>query len=381
VSRPHRHPAPPGGVRITVPTGYESRWLSEPEDRETAERWIWSSPDSCLYHAPAYVEFSRAQNRRADLLWLVRDGNPVLGVPLHPAGDRRFSTAYAGLLFAPGRGEGPLRRGVAAFGDLLQANRGLRLQVLQSPQARSYESPARMAAVARRFDERRLTGPSLYSRILALPEAEEIVPRPDLSPELLITTGLEPYAPKLRNQIRQAARHGLSVTCMLPTDASDIRRAYGDFVPLHRISWDRTGMQPHDGRYWEALSRAVINGGGRDVIVYVRDQADRAIAAVVCHAHEGHALYWAGCSSEDGLRMRANPMCLHAAIQACQQLGVRHFELGRFNAREPSDKERKVTQYKAQFGGDLVRVVGFETGSGRSAVIRRPLAALRMRRS
>jgi Acetyltransferase (GNAT) domain len=238
-----------------------------------------------------------------------------------------------------------------------------------------------MAAIARRFDERRLTGPSLYSRILALPESGEIVPQPELRNEHLLTAGLEPYESALRNQIRQAVRHELNVTITLPTEASEIRHAYRDFVPLHRVSWDRTGMQPHDERYWETLSQAVLSGGGRDVIVYVRDQADRAIAAAVCHVRNERALYWAGCSNEEGLRTRANPLCLHAAIQACRQIGVRRFELGRFNAREPSDKERSVTRYKAQFGGELVRIVGFETGVPLAAILRRRVAALRLRHS
>ena len=377
VSRTQTHPVPPGGVLLAIPPAYEARWLSRPADRDAAEKWIRASPDSCLCHAPTYIEFSREQNGHADLLWLVRDGNPVVGVPLHPTGDRRFTTAYAGLLFPPGRGEGPLRRGVAAVDELLQANRGMRLQVLQSPQATSYESHGRMAAIARRFDEHGLKGPSLYSRILELSEPEEITGAANLSDELLLSTGMEPYESKLRSQIRQAARHGLWVTCALPTHPGEVLDAYRDFLPLHRVSWDRTGMQPHDDDYWHSLSQAVIDAGGRDIVVYVRNHAGQAVAGVVCHAYNGAALYWAGCSSEEGLRLRANPLCLHAAIQACRQSDVRRFELGRFRAREPSEKERAVTRYKAQFGGELVRIVGFEAGSGLTPTVRDLVGKLR----
>ena len=348
-------------MRLNVPGPYEARWLSEPEHGATAEQWIRSSQESWLYHTPPYLGFSREQNGWADLLWLTRDGNPVVGIPLHPAGDRRFSTAYAGLLLPPGRSDAVVRRGIAAFAELLEANRGLRLQVLQCPQARSYDSSGRMLAIARRLDEHRFTGPSMYSRMLDVPATERAEATPDVSPELLLDTGLKPYEPELRNQIRQAVRNGLTATCALPTTPSEIDDAYREFVPLHRESWQRTGMQPHDDRYWEALSAAIVGAGAKDLVVYVRNQNDQAVAAVISHVYDGRALYWAACSSEEGMRGRANPLCLHAAIQACGQLGVHRFELGRFQAREPSRKERSVTRYKGQFGGDLIRLVNLET--------------------
>jgi hypothetical protein len=52
---------------------------------------------------------------------------------------------------------------------------------------------------------------------------------------------------------------------------------------------------------------------------------------------------------------------MHGAIAACRREGVRVFELGRFRADETSSKERSVTDYKAQFGGSLVRVTSFSS--------------------
>ncbi len=60
---------------------------------------------------------------------------------------------------------------------------------------------------------------------------------------------------------------------------------------------------------------------------------------MTCRLRGERALYWAGASSERGLAARANPLCLHAAIQACRQFGVRDFELGRLHARESVEKE------------------------------------------
>ena len=365
---------------LGIPSGYDARWLSNSDDRETVEKWTAESPEASVYHAASYIEFARGQNGSGDLLWLARDGNPVVGLPVHPASRRRFTTGYAGLLFPPGRRERPLRDGVAAVGELLNANRNTTLHVLQAAQSRAYDIPGRMVALGRYLEEQRVTLMPVYSRILDLPDAGVAVARPQLSEEELIATGLEPYEAELRNQIRKAVRNAMKVTYELPADVTEVPAAYRDFVPLHRASWERTGMPPHDEPYWSALSRAVLGGGGRDLVTYVRDSDGAAAAAVVCHVRDGHALYWAGCSSEHGMRANANPLCLHAAIQASRAIGVRRFELGRFFAREPSAKERAITRYKAQFGGELVRIVGFDSGSGPLAILRERVSRLRARR-
>jgi hypothetical protein len=351
-----------GGVRLTLPAGYRGRWLSDPSDRASVERWTSSSREHCLYNTPAYVEFARARNGRADLLWLVRDGNPVLGIPLHPSGSSRLTTGYSGMMFAAAPGVASLRRGMAALDALLGANPRLGFQVLQAAQAAAYDDHARMTALSCLIDRHALRGPALYSRVLEPDGAEHRCDgAPQLGSELLLEHGLGPYEAELRNQIRQAVRRGLHVTCSLPSSESELQLAYRDFVPLHRESWRRTGMAPHPPEYWLALARAVLDAGGRDVVVEARDGDGTVLAAVTCHVHGDRALYWAGASSEAGLRSRANPLCLHAAIQACAQLGVRHFELGRLDARESSPKELAITRYKAQFGGALVRVLGFQT--------------------
>ena len=371
--------APEGGVRVAVPDGYLPHWLTEQSHRAQVERWTSASREGSVYHSPAYVDFARRQNGRADLLWLARDGNPVLGLPLHPVGRSRLTTGYSGVMFADGHGDATLRRGVTALAALLDVNRRLGLEVLQSAQAPAYDDPARMTSLDFLLDQQGLRGPALYSRVLRLqPLAGPSDGGHDVSNDLLLEHGLGPYQAALSNQIRQAVRHGLHVSCHLPGSDSEVQEAYSDFVPLHQESWQRTGMTPHPREYWWALTRAIVDGGGRDIVVYVRNGEGTALAAVSCHMRDGRALYWAGASSQEGLRLRANPLCLHAAIQVCGQLGVHHFELGRFNAREPSAKELAVTSYKAQFGGELVRISGFQTRPPvASAALRRAVALLR----
>jgi hypothetical protein len=367
-------PVPPGGMRLTIPPGYHGRWLSDPADRAAIEQWTAVSRERCLYNTPAYIDFARAQNGHADLLWLVREGSPVLGLPLHPAGDARITTGYSGAMFADIPGEAAMRRGVVALVALLNANKRLGFQVLQAAQAPAYDDPARVTTLAYLLDEHGHSGPPLYSRVLELePLAGGDVANPDVSSELLLEHNLSTYASKLRNQVRRAVGRGLRVTCLLPSTDAELQAAYREFVPLHHESWRRTGMTPHQAEYWMALVRAILDGSGCDMVIYVRDVDGQALAAVTCHLREDRALYWAGVSSERGLHCQANPLGLHAAIQASRQLGVRHFELGRFHARESSQKELAITRYKSQFGGDLVPIGGLRT--------RAPLFAIALRRS
>ena len=113
-------------------------------------------------------------------------------------------------------------------------------------------------------------------------------------------------------------------------------------------------MEPHDAAYWHALSRAIAEGGGLDLVVLATSDG-KAIAAVTCHLFGEQAIYWSGASLEEALVKRANPLCLHAAISLCRRLGVRRFELGRFAAAQ-DEKSDSITHYKAQFGGAVHRL-------------------------
>jgi Acetyltransferase (GNAT) domain len=390
MSGSEKYSSPPGAMLLETPPGYSARWLSNADDRALVERWTAQSREGTLYSAPPYLEFARGQNGRADLLWLTSDGNPVLGMPVHPVDSLRISTGYSGMMFARGSRDAPLRRGVAALMALLATNKRLGFEILQCAQAPAYGDSAYLTSLACLLASHRLEGPSLYSRILdvepltggsaaALDVGSLTIGSPagpDVSSELLLEHGLGPYEAELRNQIRQAIRRGLSVTCATPSTGVELQSVYGEFTPLHRESWGRTGMTPHRLEYWTALARAIVDGGGRDMVICAREADGTAVAAVTCHLHDDRALYWAGASSERGLAARANPLCLHAAIQACRQLGVRHFELGRFDARESSQKELAITRYKAQFGGVLVRIGGLRTRPAATGVVVR--RALRM---
>jgi hypothetical protein len=338
--------------------------LSDEASSAAVDAFVVGSPDHTVYHRPPYIDFARAQNGAADLVMLSSDGQPLVAFPFHP-GPRRVSTGYSGVCLPDGASG--LRRGVAAIADLMRLNRGLRLQSLQSAQAPAADDVPRTGALACLVDGLDVRQDRLHTRLLRLPALDD---RPGLPPSTIALDGsheslMRGYDADLRNQVRQASRRGVSACVAVPSDAAEAREVYTVVLPIHTASWRRTGMEPHSLGYLLGLEAAVRAAGGRDVIVLAQNAAGVAVAAVTCHVYADRAIYWSGCSLPEALTLRANPFCLHAAAFTMQLLGVRTFELGRFVAAEADAKELSVTRYKAQFGGDVQRVLNFEFGAPR----------------
>ena len=359
--------APPGC--LNVPEGYTVRRLSHPETRDSVSDWLRKSPDHTLYHLSPYIDFTRSENDRADVFLVIRDGNPLFALTVHFWTQMGVDSGYSGVVFPPTRGEGALARSVAALAELLAANRHLLFRFHQSAQATAYDDPGRVALLQRLIEGEGMALDPTYGRLCTLndlPDAGHIPTAPGrhdhaiaIDADWLTGDALRAYDSDTRNQIRQAVRHGLTVEYVHTAEAEGRASAYARFQPVHEESWTRTGLIPKHPDYWLTLSEAITAGGGDDLVVLVLDPGGEAVAGVLCHAYQSRAIYWSGCSTATGLRSRANPLCLHGAIAACRQLGVRTFELGRFRADEPSKKERSITDYKAQFGGELVRITTF----------------------
>jgi hypothetical protein len=267
-----------------------------------------------------------------------------------------------------------LRRSVAALADLFSANQHLLFRVCQSAQAPAYDDLERITLLQQLIESEGVVLDPVYGRLADL----DYLPSPG---EIPITAGRHPctlaldadwltggalrsYDPDTRNQIRQAVRRGLTVEYVRAGDLTARASAYARFQPLHEESWRRTGLLPKLPDYWLKLSESITVSGGEDLIVLALDSNGDPLAGVLCHTYQSRAIYWSGCSSAQGLSSRANPLCLHGAIAACRRQGVSTFELGRFRADEPSTKERNITGYKAQFGGDLVRITSFASTPG-----------------
>jgi hypothetical protein len=279
--------------------------------------------------------------------------------------------SYSGVVFPATHSEGSLHRSVAGLAALFAQNRHIPFHLIQSAQAPAYEDQARMTLLQQLLESEGLTLDPVYGRLCDLdylPDPEKIPVAEGRHPGMLAIdagwlTGeaLSAYDRSTRNKIRQAVRDGLTVEYVCASDPATRASAYARFQPVHEESWTRTGLLPKTLDHWMRLSEAITASGGQDLIVLVLDGEGEPLAGVVCHAYQSRAIYWSGCSSAIGLRSRAHPLCLHGAIVAARHQRVRTFELGRFRPEEPSSKERSVTAYKSQFGGNLVRITSFSS--------------------
>jgi hypothetical protein len=354
------------------------RLLSDRDSRDVVSGWLRRSPDHTLYHLGPYVEHLRAQNGAADVLLVSRDGNALFALAVQSWNGEGIDSGYSGVVFPATRREGSLRRSVAGLAALLAANRDLPFHICQSAQAATYEDPARVTLLQQLLESEGILLHPIYGRLCNLdhlPDPDEIPVTPSRHPGALTIDGdwltgesLRMYDPDARNQIRQAIRSGLTVEYVCGRDAAARADGYARFQPIHEESWTRTGLLPKTPDHWLKLSEAIAASGGEDLIVLVLDREGE-------HAYRSRAIYWSGCSSAVGLSSRANPLCLHGAIVAARRRGVRTFELGRFRADETSRKERSVSDYKAQFGGSLVRITSFSSAPSLMARARAARAA------
>jgi hypothetical protein len=365
-----------------------------------AERLVESSPDRTLYHSPSYVSFARAERAGGgELVTLLRDGHALVALPIYPEGPTSFTTGYSGALFPTG-GDRALKRGVAALASLLAAN----------PQLTGVAITQAVVSDGGIDDPRRCTIDALlacetksgavapvFTRLLHLGSSAHRRARDPgygrLDPAIGDEDLLQGYDGDLRNQIRQATRRAVAIEYAVLSAGADALLAedvYRRYAPVHEESWARTGMTPHSVAHWLRLSRAVSTAGV-DLVVLATVEG-RAVAGVTCHLYGQHAIYWSGGSTAAGLGVRANPLCLHAAITLCRRMEVSSFELGRFVASE-DDKGQRITHYKSQFGGRILRMPNLTIAKppdglraragalGRALAVRSPGAAALIRRA
>jgi hypothetical protein len=328
---------------------------------DEVERLVCSSPDHTLYHRRPYTDFWRAQGLRAEVVVAVDGDELVFALPVYPESARWFESGFCGFVFP--REAKKLPNAVDAIRELFACNAHLRHYAgIQSVLGEAGRDASRRVLIDSLLSS---LGPEigavdLFTRVIELAPPSNVLERrntvariatADLDRELLAT-----YDGDIRNQIRQADRHGLTIDYALiaTPDRELVERTYATYGQLHGQSWERTGLTAHTSEYWRMLSPAVAEGGGVDVVVIVR-AGEAPIAGVTCHIYQQQAIYWSGGSTPEGLAKRANPLALHAGISLCRRLGAEWFEVGRFAAHE-SDKLRAIAHYKSQFGGSVVRV-------------------------
>src|SRR3954468_17097316 len=157
------------GVPMNLPPKHTAQLLSGEPDDGPVRRFIRSSPDATVYHQSPYIDFARMTNGAADLVLIVREGEPVFALPVHPQGRYSISTGYSGVLFPPGSREGEVKRWVRSFHEVLAANPLLAVEALQSLQAPAYDDRRRTELLQCYLDEAGMLGPRLWSRALDFP--------------------------------------------------------------------------------------------------------------------------------------------------------------------------------------------------------------------
>jgi hypothetical protein len=349
------------GRSLRLPDGVSAELLSDGRATAAVDKFVCASPDHTVYHRPPYIEFARRENGEADLVLLLSHGEPLAAVPFHPT-RRGVSTGYAGVCFPPTASHSVLRRAVGTLAELSNLNPQLRLLAVQSAQAAASDDRARQDVLGWLIDGLPARQQRLHTRLLRMPWSSMQAAAAEATVETVEQRLMRGYDGDLRNQVRQAQRRGVVLRVIVPTNSDEAQAVYRSFASIHRASWQRTGMAPHPLGYLVGLEAAVRAGGGHDVIVLALDETGRPISAVNCHVYRDRAIYWSGCSLAEALPLRANPLGLHGAIVATHQRGARTFELGRFRADETDAKEISVTKYKAQFRGDVQRVLNFELG-------------------
>lgn len=348
-----------GPVRLAAPPGYQLLSSHGPRG-EDVERLVCSSPDHTLYHRKPYSDFWRAQGATAEVVALVDGDELVFALPIYPQSARWFDSGFCGFVFP--RDAGKLPRAVEALRAFIARNRHVRhyagIQSVLGQGGRDSSRRVLVDALLSSLEE--TTADDLFTRAITLAAPASPIERRNavlhLEPSELDHDVRATYDGDIRNQIRQAERHELTIeaTLIAQPDRALIERTYATYGTLHGQSWERTGLTAHTQDYWRLLSPAVAAGGGVDVVVIVR-AGGVPVAGVTCHAYQEQAIYWSGGSTPEGLAKRANPLALHAGISLCRRLGVQWFEVGRFAAHE-GEKLRAIARYKSQFGGTVVRV-------------------------
>jgi hypothetical protein len=359
------------GLDVRLPEDTAVRVLSDPGSAEVVRSFVLASPDHTVYHRDPYLEHARRDDgATCDLALFLRHGTPTLACPIHRRANGA-TTGYSGVVLPEHTSETNVRRAVALLTSLFALNQNLEFECLQSVQATGYDHPARMTLLARYFDELDVAIDPLYSRVLRLAgthdsaKGEEDPTGTAFDPSSLENPILRGYEPSLRSKVRQAITKGLTVEHFYSGSRAGSHCGYVILEPLHLETWARSDQMGHSLEYWLGLSAGVSDASGaEDLVTVVKDLGGNAIAGTVCHLYRGRAIYWSGCSATSAKASGANPLCLHAAITCCARLGIRAFEMGRFRAREMSAKELAITQYKRQFGGQLVRVVNFRATAG-----------------
>lgn len=150
-------------------------------------------------------------------------------------------------------------------------------------------------------------------------------------------TMMSRFEPSTRRAIRKAERSGLE------TSVETSGQAVREFYDLHQRTRRRHGLPPQPWRFFESISRFLIETGLGWVVLARR--RSRAIAGAVFLGSGRHAIYKFGASDPQSWDLRPNQAVMWTAIRSLVERGFRKLHFGR---TAPGDEG--LARFKASWG-------------------------------
>ena len=346
---------------LNQPTGYQVEDIYPNFEESDSKTLAAFSPDFTLFHTKRYLDFAEEAGNNVRLISISKShGSPLAIFPLHTPAKGLSTTGYSGVLFPSG--DSSVSKGITAIGNLFKANPRLQLTGFQSPLCAAASDFSRIFAIQSGFSSFSNRTNNLFTRIIKLSYKfdgiEEMSIDDPVSERLL-----ETFDPKIRSQIRKAIRDGCKVVTNAPATYDEFHIFLENWMPIQSESWNRTGMAQHTEKYWKDLFELTVLSGGQLICVLIQDRTQNYIAGAIGQSFSGSCLYLSGASTEQGLKLNANPLALSSLIQKSACFGDTIFEIGRFSPTETNLKVRRIDMYKAQFGGYIQVVPNFDIGS------------------
>jgi hypothetical protein len=343
-------------INHDIGSGYQLISLLDSEDAEAAS-FIQNSPELTIYHREEYIRFSQKYNGIADLYVIKRGGQSLVAFPLHRISFNKYTSGYSGILFPNSDNEKILRSSIQAFIAFLRKNPKLDFDFYQSLQAVGGLSRKRAACLGSILSKDLDLNGGTFSRVLNLDRIRDLcATKGDGFNNLL----LDCYDSKIRNQIRTGLKKKPVVTSTVieSNSSTNIEEKIRCLYPLLSECRNETGMGLKSSREWVDEVGAIVNSGGKAIIVELCLE-NQPCCAIITYVSMVSAIYWMGFSNTKGKRISAAAICLHYSIQQAEKLGVNHYEIGRTDHKQNrlNKKEIQIYNFKSQFRGEVYPVL------------------------
>jgi FemAB-related protein (PEP-CTERM system-associated) len=299
------------------------------DDTRELDGFVRNHPEGSAYHLSAWCRaVSAAYGYRSEVLVARRNGQLAGMLPLcvisRPFGSARWvSLPFCDL-------GGPLAEDAALAAALVA-------------RARSDLGARQLAGLELRCSG---TTAEAANADLAGRKVRMLLDLPGSAEELM-----QSYPPKLRSQVRKAAKNGLAA------EVSATPEAVGEFYDVYARNMRRLGSPPHSRAWFEAIQRHYGEDGLFFVLVRYEGKVVGAGCVLVCG--DRAVIPWASTLAEYN-RLAPNMQLYDTILAAVCARGVRRFDFGRSTFGEGTYK------FKEQWGAQPCPLAWQEWKAGAS---------------